>query len=183
MIRSVIALLGAITCFSAPALAQSFSHTHGAEGFHSHDTTIQVTHGTCCQTVSTCGHASHSGHHADHHGHSSHQSGHHGHTAHSGHVTKTWTRRIVHPETTTHTWTRTVPGTVTHRGDHTHSSHVTTHPITVTTYPGTITHPDPRYPVHPNQVRAPLHTDRDKPWAHYDHRWKSRTKHGYRSRY
>ena len=178
MIRSVIALLGAITCFSAPALAQSFGHTHGAEGFHSHDTTIQVTHGTCCQTVSTCGHASHSGHH----GHSSHHSSHHGHSghtfhdSHSGHVTRTWTRRIEHPTRTTHTWTRTVPGTVVHRGHQTHSSHVTT-------YPGTITHTGSIHPGHPHQVRAPLHTDRDKPWAHYDHRWKSRTKHGYRSRY
>lgn len=184
MIRPAIALLGAITCFSAPALAQSFSHTHGASGFHSHDTTITTTSGTCCQTVHTCGHASHSGHHGSHHGHnghSSHHSAHHGHTSHTTHnphVTRTWTRRIVHPETTTRTWTRTVPGTVIHRESHTHSGH--NHGQV------TIVHPAPVAPhviVERDPVYAPLHTDRDRAWSHYDRRWKSRTRRGFRSRH
>ena len=179
MIRSALILLGTAACFGAPAVAQSFSHTHGNSGYHSHDTTIIVTHGDCCQTTHTCSQTSHSGH-GSHHGHSNHHGNHHphghghhsghhqshghhsGHSSHSSQVTRTYTRTYVHPQTTTHIYTRTVPATVTH-----------------TTYPGRhiATHSDhvPRYNVQ--------HTDRDKPWAHHDRKWKSRTRTGYRHRH
>lgn len=177
MIRSALLLLGTAACFSAPAVAQSFSHTHGHSGYHSHDTTITVTHGDCCKTTHTCGHSSHTSH-SSHHGHGSHHGNHHahghshnhqahhghhsGHRSRSGHVTRTYTRTYVHPHTTTRTYTRTVPAAVTH-----------------TTYPGQHIVNYPAQVPHYNVQ----HTDRDKPWAHYDRNWKSRTRTGYRHRH
>ncbi len=160
MIRIALLSLGTLNLFGFAATAQSFSHSHGHSGYHSHDTTIHVTRGTCCHEHH-CGSRSHS--HSRHHGHSSHSS-HGSHSSHHSprtrHVTRTYTRTYVHPHTTTRTYTRTVQPT------HITRYYVTPQPKTVHYYAPHEQHLDDR---------TIYHNDRGEAWAHYDRKWKSRT--------
>ncbi len=52
MFTRLASLTTAALLFSAPALAQHFTHTHGGHT-HSHDITMESTHGSCCH-IQTC---------------------------------------------------------------------------------------------------------------------------------
>ncbi len=152
MFRLALVALGAALFSSAPALAQSFSHSHGTShghggNYHSHDTTAYTITGTCCE-LQGCA-KSHAGH-TSHSGHSSHTR-HTGHSAHTAHrhapvTTRTYTRTYSQAPAVTRTYTRTAPRRV-------------------------YVQPAAPYP----RDTASNHTDRAEPWAHYDQRWKSRT--------
>ena len=164
MIKLISACFGAFAMMTLPALGQSFTHQHGEHGTHHHDTTIYVTQGTCCVQTYSCGHTTHhtTSSHVHHHDHAHHTHNHPNELAGSAHhetgkVIRTYTRTYVHPHVERHVYTRTVPSTV-------------------TIYPAPAE--PPYWSYSPSQH---LHTDRDQPWAHYDHKWKSRTRKGYRS--
>lgn len=204
MIRRTLAglgaSLGAALCIALPATAQSFTHTHGASGSHSHDTTIRTTSGSCCY-VNTCSHGhSYGTHHGPHHRQGHHKKKHHDHSSHSLQgapvVTRTYTRTYVHPHKETRVYSRTVPGHVTHRSHshrtysyrghghrahgHDHRSHGHHHG-----HRHGHTHKDkthgPYGMSHDERLQydyaydGERHDDRDRAWAHYDKRWRSRT--------
>ncbi|MEO1643072.1 MAG: hypothetical protein AAFR74_07020 [Pseudomonadota bacterium] len=156
MIRKLIAAAGLAAAITLPGAAQTFTHT--IDGVtHTHDITTYRTVGTCCIEVQTCGCATTS------------TVVHHPSTATCG---TTVSRSYTYAPTTKRTHTRSYSGPPVAR----------TYTRTYTQAP-TVTH---RVYVQPSQsaelsflpdtYRPVYHNDRAEPYAHYDRRWKRRTR-------
>ncbi len=157
MIRLTLAALASVLCFAAPAVAQSFSHSHGGHA-HSHDTTIYTTSGTCCYDQG-CGNSLS--------GLST--------LAGAPAVTRTYARTYSQGPTITRTYKQAAPTYATSHRTYTHSSHRTRHGSHASHHPQHRDHGG-QGSHHRSDDRAPIyHTDRGEAWAHYERRWKRRT--------
>lgn len=155
MIKFLLAGLASALCFSAPAFAQTFSHAHGAKGYHSHDITTYRSSGDCC----CC---------------NTHRSSELLGSTH--HTTRTYVRRYTHPTVERKTYTRVVhPHSSHHYSGHHHHDHRTI------VHRETHEHPHKHVMTHDERRERDYaragdgHSDRTHAWAHYDRKWRSRT--------
>jgi len=153
MIRKLLAALSITAALALPGAAQTFTHTINGVT-HTHDTTTYRTVGTCC--VHTCGCSGTT------------VSTHHPHTSTCGTTTRTYT----HAPTQTRTYTRTYThAPVTRSYTRTYTSAPT---VTRRVYVAPPRQVEPTY--HYEDYRPVYHNDRAQPYAHYDLKWKSRTR-------
>ncbi|MEP1143379.1 MAG: hypothetical protein ABJH52_06640 [Henriciella sp.] len=155
MIKLALGAIALALSIAFPAAAQSFSHTHGEQGHHSHDTTIHNVSGDCCCMTTHRTHA-------------------------PKQVRRTYTKTYVHPKVERRVYTRTVPNERTHRRvktrghghghGHGHKQHRSTHTSTKTPALSYDEQRDRDY-----ALAGERHNDRAQAWAHYDRRWRSRT--------
>lgn len=161
MIRKLIAAAGIATALALPGAAQTFTHTINGVT-HTHDITTYETVGTCCVQVQTCG-CSHT------------TTVHRPHTSTCGTTTRTYSHA---PTTRTYTRSYTsAPVTRTYTRTYTQPAPVMTRRVYVA---------PPRtseLSYHPDYYRPTYHDDRDEPYAHYDRKWKSRTRGSSRGHY
>ena len=160
MIKFTVLGAAAALSLGLPAMAQTFSHTHGSKGHHSHDiTTYTVTGSCCCPTHST----------TELHG-----------AAH--HSTHTYVRRYTHPTVERRTYTRVVEPHAAHSYSRSYSSHQSHHRHHSTQHhsshslhhhkPG-LSHDERRERDY--ALAGDGHSDRAHAWSHYDRKWRSRT--------
>ena len=156
MIKHVLAGLASALCLSAPALAQTFSHTHGTKGYHGHDITTYTVTGACCcccgaETATELLNPSHQ-------------------------TNRTYVRRYTHPTVERRTYTRVIePHTSYHasREHHHEHSQVVHHEAHSYHAAPILTHDERRERDY--ALAGQGHTDRAHAWAHYDRKWRSRT--------
>ena len=156
MIKFILAGLASALCLSAPVFGQTFSHAHGAKGYHSHDITIYRTSGDCCCCCNT--------HRSTELLGSTQQ------------TTRTYVRRHTHPTVERKTYTRVVhPHSSHHYSGHHHHDHRTI------VHRETHEHPHKHAMTHDERRERDYaragdgHSDRTHAWAHYDRKWRSRT--------
>lgn len=171
MIKLALTAIGTLLCLGTTATAQSFSHTHGEKGHHSHDTTIYTVSGDCC--CDTQGHSTVIRSNDELHGAATSR----------GHITRTYTRTSVHPTVERRVYIRTVPQRAVHHRTTSHSHHhqsehrqnhhqshsARTHHQS---YSG-LSHDERRARDYASAEAG--HSDRAHAWAHYDRRWRLRT--------
>lgn len=159
MIKLALGALALALSLAFPAAAQSFSHTHGGQGHHTHDTTIHKVSGDCCCVTTHRTHA-------------------------PKQVRRTYTKTYVHPRVERRVYTRTVPNDRTHRRvkPHGHSHHRRHghsqihghhHSSNQSTRTPALSYDELRDQDYALAGRS--HNDRAEAWAHYDRRWRSRT--------
>ena len=160
MIKFTLVGAAAAFCFSLPAMAQTFSHTHGAKGHHSHDITTYTVTGSCC-----C--PSHSA--TELHG-AAHQ------------TTRTYVRRYTHPTVERRTYTRIVEPYAGHSHSRSHTSYHSHRSYRSVEHHSTHSqHQHIRVLSHDERrerdyaLAGDGHSDRAHAWAHYDRKWRSRT--------
>lgn len=161
MIKFILAGLASALSLSTPVLAQTFSHAHGAKGYHSHDITIYRTSGDCCCCCNT--------HRSTELLGSTQQ------------TTRTYVRRYTHPTVERKTYTRVVhPHSSHHYSGHHHSKHHH-HDQRTIVHRETQKHPHKHVMTHDERRERDYaragegHSDRTHAWAHYDRKWRSRT--------
>lgn len=142
--RTAIIGFATVLC-AAPAMAQIFTHTHNGHR-HSHDITLETTHGTCCQAV-PCDAAT-----------TSHTRVLSGAPAKTRTVTRTYTRTHVTQPSVKRQYSTSSRSHYDHQTQRKQSR-------------GHVYNTRNRGPVMPGYRQ----NDRADAWAHYDHRWKSRT--------
>lgn len=160
MIKFTLVGAAAAFCFSLPAMAQTYSHVHGAKGHHSHDiTTYTVTGSCCCPSYSV----------TELHG-AAHQ------------TTRTYVRRYTHPTVERRTYTRIVEPYAGHSHSRSRTSHQSHRSYRSVEHHST--HSQHQHiPVLSHDERRERdyalagdgHSDRAQAWAHYDRKWRSRT--------
>lgn len=156
MIKYTLAGLVTALCLGAPAFAQTFSHTHGTKGYHSHDITTYTVTGSCCCCCGT--------------GPAMELSG----TAHQ--TPRTYVRRYTHPTVERRTYTRIVePYRLDHvsRNQHRADSRIVHHEVHRHHQEQVLSHDERRERDY--ALAGNGHSDRAHAWAHYDRKWRSRT--------
>mgnify|MGYP001799484030 CR=1 FL=1 len=156
MIKFILAAMAATLCLSAPAFAQTFSQTHGAKGYHSHDITTYTVNGSCC---CCCGANT-----------STELLG----AAHQ--TTRTYVRRYTHPTVERRTYTRIVEPQATYNYSREYrraERRVVHHGAQSHHQERVLTHDERRERDYARAAEG--HSDRARAWAHYDRRWRSRT--------
>lgn len=153
MIRKLLTAFGIAAALALPGAAQTFTHTINGVP-HTHDTTTYRTVGTCCAQTYGCSS-----------------------TTSSVHAPRTTTRTYTSAPTTTRTYKRTytqAPVTRTYSHAPVTRTYTSAPVVTRRVY---VTPPrTAAVSYHPGYYRPRYHDDRAQPYAHYDRKWKSRTR-------
>lgn len=160
MIKFMMASAVSALCLSLPAMAQTFTHTHGATGHYSHDITTYSVSGSCCcptQSSTELQGAAHP-------------------------TARTYVRRYTHPTIERRTYSRVVEPhaarTYTRSYSTLHSSYRHHEAERHTSYEAqhrehVLSHDERRERDY--ALAGEAHSDRARAWAHYDRKWRSRT--------
>lgn len=160
MIKFTLLSVTAALCLGLPAMTQTFSHSHGSKGHHTHDITTYTVTGSCCCPS----HRTTELHEAAHQ------------------TTRTYVRRYTHPTVERRTYTRIVEPYAGHSHSRSYSSHQTHHSHHLAEHHSShsqhqhhsvLSHHERRERDY--ALAGDGHSDRAHAWAHYDRKWRSRT--------